>query len=120
MTLVFKRYTGVSERGHSLAEDKDKLARAFDDVCGERPTHSVGWWGSGLVNTCGWRASGDATQGGVNVRQQGWLGFTLPAYVSEGSDKTRTNVRLLYKERRVQVFYSDINIFRALEDTKLL
>ena len=26
-------------------------------------------------------------------------------------DKTRTAVRLLYKERRVQVFYSDTNIF---------
>ena len=25
-----------------------------------------------------------------------------------------------YKERRVQVFYSDNNIFRVLEDTKLL
>ena len=36
----------------------------------------------------------DATQGGVNVRQQGWLGFTVPLYVSEGSDKTRTAVRL--------------------------
>ena len=48
------------------------------------------------------------------------LGFTVPAYVSEGSDKTRTNVRLLYKGRRVQVFYSDTNIFRALEEAKLL
>ena len=56
MTLVFKRYTG-SVRGHSLAEDKDELARTFDDVCGEGPTNSVGWRGSGLVNTCGWRAS---------------------------------------------------------------
>ena len=53
------------------------------------------------------RPLGDATQGGVNVRQQGRLGFTVPAYVSKGSDKTRTAVRLLYKERRVQVFYSD-------------
>ena len=25
------------------------------------------------------RPLGDATQGGVNVRQQGWLGFTVPA-----------------------------------------
>ena len=66
------------------------------------------------------RPLGDAAQGGVHVRQQGWLGFTVPAYVSEGSDKTRTAVRLFYKERRIQVFYSDTNIFRALEDTKLL
>ena len=33
------------------------------------------------------------------------LGFTVPTYASEGSDKPRTAVRLLYKERRVQVFY---------------
>ena len=67
------------------------------------------------------RPLGDAAQGGVHVRKlQGWLGFTVPAYVSEGSDKTRTAVRLFYKERRVQVFYSDTNIFRALEEAKLL
>ena len=47
------------------------------------------------------RPPGDAAQGGVNVRQQGWLGFTVPAYVSEGSDKTRSAVRLFYKESRV-------------------
>ena len=41
MTLVFKRYTG-SVRGHILAEDKDELARTFDDVCGKGPTNSVG------------------------------------------------------------------------------
>ena len=56
MTLVFKRYTG-SVRGHSLAEDKDKLARTLNDVCGEGLTNNVGWRGSGLVNTCSWRAS---------------------------------------------------------------
>ena len=66
------------------------------------------------------RPLGDATRGGVNARQLGWLGSTIPAYVSEGSDKTKTAIRLLYKERRVQVFYSDTNIFRALEDNKLL
>ena len=52
MTLVFKRYTG-KVRGHSLEEEKDELARTFDDVCGKGPTNSIGWWGSGLVNTCG-------------------------------------------------------------------
>jgi len=41
------------------------------------------------------RPLGDATQGGVNATQQGWLGFTVPAYVSEGSDKMKTAVRLL-------------------------
>ena len=41
MTLVFKRYTG-SVRGHILAEDKDELARTFDDVYGKGPTNSVG------------------------------------------------------------------------------
>ena len=66
------------------------------------------------------RPLGDAAQGGVHVRQQGWLGLTVPAYVSEGSDKTRTSVRRFYKERRVQLFFSDTNVFRALEDTKLL
>ena len=56
MTLVLGRYTG-KVRGHSLEEEKDELARMFDDVCGKGPTNIIGWWGSGLVNTCGWRAS---------------------------------------------------------------
>ena len=65
------------------------------------------------------RPLGDAVQGRIHVRQQGWLGFTVPAYVSEDSDQTRTAVRLFYKERRVQLFFSDTNVFRAVSYTHL-
>ena len=34
-------------------------------------------------------------------------------------DQMGTAVGLLYKERRIQVFDSDTNIFRALKDTKM-
>ena len=64
--------------------------------------------------------TGIATQGGVNIRQQKWLKFTVSAYVCKRSDKTGTAIGLLYKENRVQVFDSDTNIFRVLEDTKVI
>ena len=66
------------------------------------------------------RPLGDAAQGGVHVRQQGWLGFTVPAYVSEGSDKTRTRRSAFLQGKKGSGIHSDTNIFRALEDTKLL
>ena len=66
MTLIFKRYTG-GVGGHSLAEDKDKLAGAFNDICGKGLTNSVRWWVSGLVNLCDWRAS-DYRAGVASIR----------------------------------------------------
>lgn len=50
--------------------------------------------------------------------KDGWGLLYLPN-VGESGDKTGIAVGFLYKERRVQVFDSDSNIFRALEDTKL-
>ena len=39
-------------------------------------------------------------------------------YVSESRNKTGAAIRLLYKERRIQIFNSDINIFRVSKDSE--
>ena len=46
--------------------------------------------------------------------------LTVPAHISESSDKTGAAIRLLYKERRIQILNSDTNIFGAAEDSELL
>ena len=51
--------------------------------------------------------------------KDGWGLLHLPTS-AKAVTRRGTAVGLLYKERRIQVLDSDTNIFRALEDTKLL
>ena len=46
--------------------------------------------------------------------------LTVPAHVSESSDEMGAAIRLLYKERRIQILYSDIDIFMVTEDSESL